>query len=559
MSLSKEASFQNSEDIDINSTVEDLFDRFIKPIDSIRSISKPIVSSSQQTSTNDFTNLQVSNTEIFESRTSAFYRMLGFPIVGGDAFYNAGFDPNFAKTSDKKQKIKSAFLQNNQLYNLIQQREFLSVENKRTFLNQDIKSSLYSLLIRYVPPFKIISTKEPFEVDSQLFTLTDRTTEINLIADSNSSLKDSIISAGSGFVSGKKILKPFIVDPKVDSTVMPTDRNICVPFLVSKNQTQIENNIYLNRPGIEAILRQRLMSSTVDSLFLKQVENIIKQKKQPGIDIDSLSSFSLVDTLQALSEDNKITDKTKNSLNGITDIQVSTINNLTKIIKFLIKELISSIEIIDRAIYEIYWFPIPSKDGPITGRVGSKLGSFGLNGLNISSVEQKILELKIKKLNAERQVTSFQDLGTFASPFDSNSTTVEDAKNYSSQIDELENKKNRISDNAFDALKKIEMIVGEIAGIGLIDVLSIYLVLWSVDIKTLIHFLDDEAFDRMYVYNSSFQSTKEISERKVSGSQMKISEVLKSFEQSLINIQFFVDKTFQIYIGANKNILSGSP
>ena len=559
MALSKEASFQDSEDIDIGSTVEDLFDRFVKPIDSIRSISKPIVSSSQQTTSNDFANLQVSNTEIFESRTSAFYRMIGFPIVGGDSFYNAGFDPNFTKTADKKQKIKSTFLQNNQLYNLIQQRESLSMDNKRIFLNQDIKSSLYSLLIRYIPPFKIISTKEPFEIDSQSFTLTDRTTEINLIADTNSSLKDSITSAGSGFVSGKKILKPFVVDPKVDSTIMPTDRNICVPFLVSKNQTQIENNIYLNRPGIEAIIRQRLTSSTIDSLFLKQVENIIKQKKQPGIDVDSLSSFSLVDTLQVLSEDNKITEKTKNSLNGITNIQVSTISNLTKTIKFLIKELVSSIEIIDRAIYEIYWFPIPSKDGPITGQVGAKLGSFGLNNLNTSSIEQKILELKIKKLNAERQISSFQDLGTFASPFDSNSTTAEDAKNYSSQIDELENKKNRISDNAFNALKKIEMIVGEIAGIGLIDVLSMYLVLWSIDVKTLIHFLDDESFDRMYAYNSGLQSIKEVSDRKTSGSQMKISEVLRSFEQSLINAQTFVDKTFQIYIGANKNISSGSP
>ena len=125
MALSKEASFQDSEDIDIGSTVEDLFDRFVKPIDSIRSISKPIVSSSQQTTSNDFANLQVSNTEIFESRTSAFYRMIGFPIVGGDSFYNAGFDPNFTKTADKKQKIKSTLLQNNQLYNLIQQRESL--------------------------------------------------------------------------------------------------------------------------------------------------------------------------------------------------------------------------------------------------------------------------------------------------------------------------------------------------------------------------------------------------------------------------------------------------
>ncbi len=33
MPLSKEASFQDAEDIDISSTVEDLFDRFVKPID----------------------------------------------------------------------------------------------------------------------------------------------------------------------------------------------------------------------------------------------------------------------------------------------------------------------------------------------------------------------------------------------------------------------------------------------------------------------------------------------------------------------------------------------
>ena len=559
MSLSKEIPFQDTEDIDINSTVEDLFDRFVKPIDLIRSISKPIVSNLQQTNTNDFANIQVSNTEVFESRTSAFYRMLGFPIVGGDSFYNAGFDPNFAKTSDKKQKIKAAFLQNNQLYNLIQQRETLSIDNKRFFLNQDIKSSLYSLLIRYIPPFKIISTTEPFDIDTQSFTISDRTSEINLIADINPSLKNSIVSAGSNFVSGKKMLKPFVVDPRIDSTVMPIDHNICVPFLVSKNQTQIENNIYLNRPGIEAVIRQRLTNSTVDSLFLKQVENIIKQKKQPGIDADSLSSFFLVDTLQVLSEDNKITEKTKDLLNGITNIQITTINNITKTIKFLIKELISSIEMIDRAIYEIYWFPIPSKDGPITGRVGAKLGSFGLNGLNVSSIEQKILELKIKKLNVEKQIVSFQDLGSFAFPFDSNSTTAEDAKKYSIQIDELENKKNRISDNAFNALKKIEMIVGEISGIGLIDILSIYLVLWTINVNTLIHFLDDESFDRLYTYNPGLQSIKEIADRKTSGSQMKISEVLKFFEQHLINIQTFVDKTFQIYIGANKNTFSGSP
>lgn len=551
-SLPKESQYQDIEDIQ-PLDIEELFNKFVKPIDAIRSMAKPsIVNSSNLNSiNNEFIDLQVSNSEIFESRISAFYRMLGFPVVGDELFYNSGFDPDQTKSFEKKQKIKKNYIKNTDLYNFIQKRENIYFDKIKVFSNFDLKSSIYSILLRHVPQFKLISTNSPFEIDNQNFEILDRKNEIQIIANNNPNIKDKIISfIGYPLTNSNKLLKPFIVDSRINATVMPLEKNICVPFLELKENTQIEKNIYLNRPGIELIIRQRLLNTSTNTLFLKQVENIIKQTKQPGIDTTDLSSFSLIDSLEILSENNKITDNTKNIIKNFTDVQITNINYLTKTIKFLIKDLISSIDEINRSIHEINWLPLPSKDGPITGLVGAKNGFFGVKLFNSSLLEQKMLELKIKKLNAERQIISFNDVGEFASPFYS-SNTFENSNSYSDQILELENKKNKISENAFLALKKIEMIVGEIAGIGLIDVLSIYLALWSIDVKTLISFLDDESFDRMYNNISEIRFIPEVAQRKSSGSLMKISDTLKNFENVFANIQSFVDKNFQYYIGNN--------
>ena len=100
------------------------------------------------------------------------------------------------------------------------------------------------------------------------------------------------------------------------------------------------------------------------------------------------------------------------------------------------------------------------------------------------------------------------------------------------------------------------MIVGEIAGIGLMDIICIYLALWSLDIKTLLCFLDDDSFNRMINSSSLFLGVKEVVERKNSGPAFNILTALSNFENRLINILSFADKAFAI--SSNSRTLTGN-
>lgn len=559
MTIDKPIEESNSEDLSLmESDIPSLFKKFIEPIDKIRSYAQPSLSQPQNKSNdpnfssikNDFSDLKVDSFKAIESRAHAFYRMLGFPVVGSaSSFYSPGFDPAGAKNETKKQKIINSYNSNlKDILPLVQIREQKSIEKKDLFFKQDIESSIYTLLLKYHLPFNIMdSGKGPFQNDLQTFTVSDRQLEITFLSNFNDSIKDKINDYGNKYKTGQKILKPFIVDPRIENTVTPDTNKVCVPFLKDKKSTAIYSNTFLQRPGLELIIRQRLYNTAEDKAFLKDIENIINEQKSAGIETESLDLQTLVDTLSALSDKNSISQTTRDIFKGFTDLQATTVTGLIKTIKVLVKTLVESIFIIDSARSKINWIPIPSQDGPSTGAIGASLSRVGLKNAQ-SEIDVRITELRIKKLNAERQTKQIDDLGEFASPFKNNSN-LENTNKYDEQLNELIEKRDKIAKDAFDAMGNIEMIVGEVAGLGLIDVLAIYTTLWSLDLETLIGFLDDDAFDRLYTNNKDFQGIQAVSNRK-NGNTVSIETVLTKFQTTLQNILSFSDKLFDTYLQA---------
>lgn len=556
-----ETGAEDTENIDGN--IDNLSKKFIQPIDRIRSISRPATSQPASKSKepnggiikDDFKGLQI-NLRPLESRASAFYRMLGFPVVGANNdFYNPGFDPFGAKSSIDHQKVNSSI--SSALQVLMNLRETTPEELRQVFLKQDLSASVYALLLRYPLPFNVLAEdKGPLDVDTQFFTVSDRNSEALSFAGSNEQLSDQILSIYSRFAGGRHIIRPFIVDPRIENTVTPDTNKICVPFLKDKKATKIDADTFIMRPGLELILRERLSNQPVDKNFLEDVKKLIANQTSASVDLSTIDRQSLQNDLEALSDDNKISGDTQDIFTNFSSIQATSVTTLIKTIKAVIKELSRAMMVIDHAKAKINWVPVPSTDGPGTGPVGASLGRSGISNA-VSEIDSKITDLRIKKLNSERQLIARKDLGDFASPFSGNSSN-EDSKLYNDQLQELVQKRDRISNEALKAMGIIETVTGEIAGLGLIDILCIYTALWAIDMEVLINFLDEDSFQRMYNFNPAFRGIKEVSDRFSTGPQVSITDAISKFENKLTNLLTFSDKLLKNQLSSPLEDIGGS-
>lgn len=569
MPIAERAPETGIEDIElIDSDIDSLTKKFIEPINRIRSISRPAISQPASKSNNsktaiiknDFKGLQISG-KALESRAHAFYRMLGFPVVGANnSFYNPGFDPvehGSATRSLTKENINSSIPK--ALQTIMNVREFKPEQLRQVFAKQDISSSVYALLLRYPIPFNVLNESSgPFDVDSQFHTVDDRSKEVEKLVNDNPQLKDKINLVAGQFFGVNHILKPFIVDPRIENTVTPDVNKICVPFLLKKISTKINSNAFAQRPGLELILRKRLHNSTIDKKFLKDVENLIANQTAATIDLTSIDRQTLQDTLEALANDNKVSDDSLKIFENFTNIQAKVVSDLVKTIKVVIKKLHQAMITIDVIKVYINWIPLPSVDGPETGPIGASLSKTGANN-SISDLDDIIMDLRLKKIDAEREVNELEDLGSFASPF-AGSTANHNVKTINDQLQENIQKRDRYAKEAFKAMGVIETITGEISGLGLIDILCIYTALWAIDMKTLVHFLDEDAFQRLWDNNPKFRGVKEVQDRfnSISGPLVSITDVFIEFETKLKNLLSFCDKLASDNLLSPTEVTSGS-
>jgi hypothetical protein len=541
LKISKETGIEDTQTI--VSDIVDLSQQFINPIDRLRSLSKPApqgaytrvpaVNQSLQefVTKNNFSSIEINSDRPLESRAHCFYRMLGLPVMAPDgSFYNPGFEPNSSRTIDKREKINSNLVADQALQTIMRLRESDVQVRRAIFAKQNLDSTAYALALRYVRSFSnfINVDKGPLEPDSQIYTIQDRIIELaNFNGKSNS------------FEQQRHILRPFIVDPNIADTVTPTENLICVPFLPDKDSTKVDIGKNLLRPAIEFICRLRLQASENNLAFLSEIKRLVNNEQsedtETAADVrNSILAITGADNLTVLKNNSAFDD----IVSKLSSIQFSTITMLVKTIKAVLFQLDHSIREIDTIKPQINFEPIPSTEGP---EFGGSIRTVG-GGLSTSLFDQKIGLLKILDLNAQQQQKIInQRLGggneLFAIPVVSNTQ-----KDYSGEIANLTRKRDELGSQAISHLANIERITGEVSGLGLIDILAIYTAFWSIDIDTLIGFLDDDAFQRLYKYNPELR-TPEVESRN-NGNKINGLEVLEKFETKVFNILSFADKIF---------------
>lgn len=568
MALPKRSIEIGDDDIqDVENDIEKLKAKYLTPVDNLRSFAKPGPVFSNQSGA-EFKGMQTDNLRPLESRAHAFYRYVGFPVATPDGFYNPGHQPGgqflseVGGTNDvarAKANVDEKF-QNSQFIEIVNDREELHEINRSVFARRDLNSSLYAILLREKPPFQVLDeNKGPFDIDKQNFEVSIRRTSALGFFSENTNLEESQVSflqeiIGPSFSNGRKILRPFVVNPRIEITTQPDRNRIAVPFLSDKEALVVEKKgktpISVKRPGIEFIIRERLRKSSDEAVeFLENIEKIANndvspssftapEGKQPQVPIDVVTLRNFV---EAVLGDNDINPVSVLELQGITTVQVKVISNLVKTIKSVINQLIRSMKIIDEARSIINWVPFPSVDGPEQGARGARLNLDKIS-TDLNPLDDYIKKLRLKELVEKHRISQETDLGEFAYP---GSASIKDSNlsKIRKELNKRTRQRNDIANGAFQAMGRIDTITGEVSGLGLIDVLCIYVALWSMNERSLISMLDDDAFARL-VDNFPDLVVGAAANRDILGEKENIEVALGNFEQKLINVLTFADNEY---------------
>lgn len=526
--------FEDTESID--NDIDNLIQRFIAPIDKIRSIAEaPSGKLQSNQKQKGIAELKVDPVNFLESRIHAFYRLLGLPVVAGSKFYNPGFDPS-PKGNANKDSVNSSLDQKSLDAMLLREQHAKSFS--QMFTGQGFDTALYALMQTHIKPFNMLDSDIKTKViDGRSNTLA----ELKLLLPDLSSAIDEASAAfskrmGYDLTSVRHVIKPFGVNPSIDYTVMPGNNKICVPFLPDLKSTRISANpdVFLVRPGIEFILRARLKDNNPDPLFLTDIQKIITQEKSPNPSFAAdINTNVLRSTVEALADNNNIISADVTDLfSSFTSTQTAVIKQLIKTLKVAVKEVHNSVVGIDKIKEKITFLPI-------SGTQGFEKGGSLKDSQPTTKLERDLVTLTIKKLNADRDIAMDKSLGTFAT---NEFTNLEKTDVYSQQIDELTQIKKDFGVRGLKFIKTIEIVTGESSGLGLIDVLAIYTALWAIEIEELIGLLDQDSFDRLYNLNTNLRSSA-VTGRKNGGGK-SVAESLNALEKKVGNILSFADLIF---------------
>lgn len=539
----------NIEDVQAIGTVESMYNSFVRSIDRYRSLSNApglgvntntsgrFSPSDQQTemASRLLVGLNVSSGQFMESRAHAFYRMVGFPTASSsNNYYNSGHDPN-QSASLKRRGLTNLALneEDEEAVTLAQNREFQFKQRRNIFARQSDIASIYTLLSANPKPFLMMSdTGIPFEADQQTQPVAGRREQLEKFKISPD------VTIPDFLVNVQHILKPFIVMPEIEMSVTEEyKRRICVPFLPDKASTRTTNENELKRPIIEYIIRQRLRTSEPSNAFTTRAKLLISDTfKTDSTDEDIRA------TLLALSGEDSVTSVDSIIFDRITSIESATILSFIKSIKVSVAELNKAIREVKEIREDYSMQPLPDVEGPeFRGKIITHS-----NIESISDLERKIATMELSQsiaedlsaLDAEDQdVIGGNDV--FAGAF-----SVDTSKDFTKDISSLKRQRDTYGQKLLNSLRTIEIITGEISGIGLVDILAIYTALWAIDIRYLIGLLDNESLNRLRTHFPKLINNEVRTQLGPGQNRPSITESLQEFEKKLINILSFADKIF---------------
>jgi hypothetical protein len=475
-----------------------LYDYFITPIDNLRSHYNAI-------SPNQ--NSQELNTPQYqESRCHTFFRMIGFPIVDEDGgFHSPGFDPNLNTDSSgitSNAQIDQLIVSDTDLKSQLNNRELLVYNYRNVFLNGGLLAQAAALGSIYIRSFaNQFSDTDPLVLDpNQTQTISERITEIFQFYSYQFQQSDILSSEFTNNLTSVHLLKPFIVDPRIDAAIHPATNRICAPFLRDKTQTKIFNDptsaaSYLSRPYIENVITTRFNNQNVTQLAGSAFINQILA------DIRSDGNITDPDILSI----------TSNALAGLYSSELVIFDNYFKIMRIILDQLVMSIRLIQRYQGVINFDPIPdTQNGVEAGTNGGALAALDPNDPNNQDIENDIILLTQKKyLNDINFTTGLQgvpDPGDFV--FSNLNDIVYSVnkniqKSYDDNIAKATDIRMQLGNEGITALQNIEIVMGEFSGLGLIDIVAIQAALWIMPANSLLGLIDARAFTRIGNYRKN--------------------------------------------------------
>lgn len=560
MADEKQESYYSNQPFSID--IDKIYNDFIKEIDEIRSYTN---TNNPNNTKNLFASLKEENKSISnnstaevtlqESRCHAFFRLIGFPVASKDyssnKIYNPGFDAVKSKTKVLKlnDKINIAQAPISGFEKLSLERELYPSKLKTIFSNSNsIDAATLALssgtcghqkinLRSFVAP---LENSDPFDMTIQSYTIELNSyvgkTEVSLLeyqtpnGDTPKKLQKT----------RKHIIKPFIVDPKIELSVTPCHRRVAVPFVPDKNHTKISPEVFVKRPLIEKVIRDRFAISS--------------QEQKLGN-----ASKELVDFIKKISAI-----KDEELVNKISNSDYFDLNDKAKFVYFLniiqemMVKLIGSINIINKVQSLHYWVPLPSDIGPEGGCEvrnifiptlfsDKLLAAFPLADKNIL---MKQIQVGLTDTNVQAStLNGIPDVGGFAfNDFFPNTFTSETSEaqgnNSKDTLNRLVTIRNKNLKQANDALRAIEIIMGEFSGLGLCDIIAILAALYIMPKEQLIGFLDEDAKTRLFEIRE-FAYIKEIS----LGSNY--TEAMTTFTSTVKDFYNLMDKIYKDYLKNN--------
>jgi len=443
-----------------------------------------------------------------ESRCHAFYRWIGFPVVSSNQkdFYNPGHD----RIKDKNRKLNDSSklgIANNidaKFKQLSLQREMYSSNMMTIFSNSySINAATLSLLsgatirkfndhVGGINPFDFDIKAQNYIIplDSQVGIKND----ISLLkyVDANgtepSDLTVKLLKNQSHF------MKPFFVDPRIDFSVFPAKNRIAVPFVPDSTYLKMGEDVLL-RPLLEKIIRERFSLTNNSEKIGTSQENIT----------DYLNNVDAI-------KDEQLIQKVKNTGGDLTLTDKASFLYYFKLAQAMMKKLVVAQNTIKEAQGKYYWLPIPSSTGP---EGGCKSHDTIVSTTLYKEHKELITDLdrEITKAYIRVSLNSFSKKGNesigkpealnFGLPTDIDNVFGPDVappevigdlsqKNF----DDLIDARNKSLDSACDALKTIEIVMGEYTGLGLCDIIAVIASLYIMPKGDLLGFLDVDALTR---------------------------------------------------------------
>jgi hypothetical protein len=505
-----------------------------------------------------------------ESRCHTFFRILGFPVINKDksAFYNPGLDvvkiPGVTRKISLATKIQIASNIDPKFEALSQVRESYANNTLRVFnVPTSVEAGVLSLmsgtygengapnLRKFTSDsFKNGDDSFDFEVNNQVNNISIFST-YSLVGDNKILLADYQDSSGrkpnasitnpSVFQQHFHIIKPFMVDPRIDFSIWSNEsktstglsKRVAVPFVPNAKYLKANSTSFCERPLLEKIITERFSQfNSIDSgTATTNIVNYVKEVK-------SIQTINIGDVT--------ISQLFSNSIYKLSE-QAAFAQYLS-IIRAMMYKLSKAIHTIYAVQGDYYWLPVPSTLGPENGS-GARAVPLNENvSLDlVTSYDFDIAFNQARVLMSNINANVFQantkpDRGGFAFnaffnhklPFDSSASDAQG--NVSAQTQEtLDSIRLKHLDNASKALQVVEMIMGEFSGFGLCDIIAIMGALYVMPKEDLLGFLDDDAIVR--AENSLKQP--------LAGQRPNIQDALDSLTKTVKGFYQIMDQVFQ--------------